>query len=56
VFVIWRNQQLVAALGLARRRELLPHLLASIDALVEAVDSYYESYRRVFGRWRHSKE
>jgi hypothetical protein len=53
VFAIRRDQRLVAALGTAGRRALLPWLLASIDALVQAIDSYYESNRRVFGRRRH---
>jgi hypothetical protein len=35
---------------------LLPCLLASIDALIQAVDSYHESYRRVFGRRRKGKK
>ncbi len=48
VFAIWHDQQLVAALGLAGRRALLPRLLASIDVVVQAVNSYYEGYRRVF--------
>jgi hypothetical protein len=56
IFAIQRDEQLVVALGLAGRCALLPHLFASIDALVQAVDSYYESYHRVFGRRRHSKE
>ncbi len=55
VFVIRRDQRLVAALGTAGRRALLPRLLASIDALVQAIDSYYESNRRVFGRRRQGK-
>jgi hypothetical protein len=57
VFAIWHNQQLIAAFGTARRCALLPRLFESIDALVQAVDSYYEGYRRVFGRrWRGRKE
>jgi hypothetical protein len=56
VFAIRRDQQLVAALGPAGRRALLPRLLASIDALIQAVDSYHESYRRVFGRRRKGKK
>ncbi len=56
VFAIRRDQQLVAALGPAGRRALLPRLLASIDKLVQAVDSYYESYRWVLGRQRRGKK
>jgi hypothetical protein len=56
VFAIRRDQRLVASLGPAGRRALLPRLLASIDALVQAVDSYYKSTRRVFGRRRHGKK
>jgi hypothetical protein len=51
VFAILCNQQLIAALGLTEPSALLGRLYASIDALVQAIDSYYESYRRVFG-WR----
>ncbi len=56
VFAIRRDQHLVASLGPADCRALLPRLLASIDALVQAVDSYYESTRRVFSRRRHGKK
>jgi hypothetical protein len=56
VFAIWCDQQLVAALRPAGRRALLPRLLASIDALIQAVDSYHESYRRVFGRRHKGKK
>jgi hypothetical protein len=53
VFAIRRDQRLVASVWPAGRRALLPRLLASIDALVQAVDSYYKLTRRVFGRWQH---
>jgi hypothetical protein len=56
VFAIQCDQQLVAALGLAGHRALLPCLLASVDALVQAVDSYYESYCRVFRQWWYGKK
>ncbi len=56
VFAIRRDQRVVAALGTARRCALLPCLLVSIDALVQAVDSHYESYRRVFGRRQHGQK
>ncbi len=43
-------------MGPAGHRVLLSRLLALIDGLVQAVDSYYESTRRVFGRRRHGKK
>ncbi len=46
----------MAALGPAGRRALLPRLLASLDALVQAVDAHYTAYRRVFGRRRRGKK
>jgi hypothetical protein len=52
VFAIWHYQQLVAALRPTKCCVLLPCLLAFIDMLVQAKDSYYESYRRVFGQRR----
>jgi hypothetical protein len=56
VFAIWRDQQLVTALRPAGCCALLPRLLASISALVQAVDSYYESYCQVFGKQRRGKK
>jgi hypothetical protein len=56
LFVVQCDQQLFTALGLARCRALLPCLLVSIDALVQAVDSCYESYHRNFGQWQHGKK
>ncbi len=55
VFAIRRGQQLVAALRPAGCCALLPCLHVSIDALVQALDSYYESYRRVIGQRQHGK-
>jgi hypothetical protein len=56
VFAIQRDQRLIASLGPASRRALLPLLLASTDSLVQAVDSYYESTHCVFGQWQHGKK
>ncbi len=56
MLAIRRDQQIIAVLGPARRRALLPPLLASIDALVQAVDTYYKSYHQVFGRRRRGKK
>ncbi len=43
--------------GPAGHRALLPHLLTSNDALVQAVDSYYESYYRALEwQWRSMKK
>jgi hypothetical protein len=56
VFVIWRDQQLVDVLEPTGCHALLPPLLASIDALVQSVVSYYESYRRLFRQWQHGKK
>ncbi len=56
VFAPQRDQQRVTALKSAGRCSLLLRLLASIYVLVQAVDSYYESYCQVFGQWRHGKK
>jgi hypothetical protein len=56
VFAIRRDQQLVATFGPPEHRALLPCLLASVDALVQAVDSYNENYSQVFERWRCGKK
>jgi hypothetical protein len=50
VYMIRRDQRLVEGLGAASHRALLPCLLASFDALVQAVDVHYTVHRRVFGR------
>ncbi len=55
VFAIRRDQQLVAALGPAGCRALLPRLLASLDALVQAVNAHYTAYQWVFGWCRRGK-
>ncbi len=56
VFAVRRDQLLVEALGPDGRRALLPRLLASIDALIQAVDAHYTAHRRVFGRRRRGKK
>jgi hypothetical protein len=56
VFAIRRDQCLVASLGSAGCRALLPQLLASIDTLVQAIDLYDELTCCVFGRQRHGKK
>ncbi len=56
IFMIRRDQRVVEGLGAAGRRALLPRLLASIDALVQAVDAHYTAHRRVFGRYRRGKK
>jgi hypothetical protein len=52
VFAIRHGEQLVAGLGPALRRALLPYLLASMDMLVQAVELFYESYRQDFAWWQ----
>jgi hypothetical protein len=56
VFAIQCNQQLITPLRPTGCCVLLPRLLASIDALVQVVDSYYECYCQVFGQQRRSKK
>ncbi len=56
VFAIWHGQQLVAAFGPARRCALLLRLLASIDVLVQVVNSYNDILHQVFGRRRQGKK
>ncbi len=54
--MIRRDQHLVEGLGAASCRALLPRLLVSIDALVQAIDAYYMAHWRVFGCHRCSKK
>ncbi len=56
VFMIRRDQRLVEGLGAAGRRALLPRLLASIDAFVQAVDLHYTVHRRMLGSRRRGKK
>ncbi len=56
VFAVRRDQLWVVALGPDGRRALLPRLLASIDALIQAVDAHYTVHRRVFGHRQHGKK
>ncbi len=55
LFVIWCKQQLIARIRSAGCCALLSCLLESIDTLVQVVDSYYDSYCQVFGRWQCGK-
>ncbi len=50
------DQHLVDSLRLAGRRALLPHLLASVDVLVQAVNLHYMAHQWVFGHCQHSKK
>ncbi len=44
IFIIRRDQQLVAALSPASCRALLPHLLTSLDAHLQAVNVHYTAH------------
>jgi hypothetical protein len=51
------DQSIVDELNRVMKRELLPCLLPSMEVLVQAIDSYYKSNRRVFGlRWLCQQE
>ncbi len=56
VYQVRGDARIVESLGREGRRALLPHLLASIDALIQSIDSYYRTNRKAIGRRRLSKK
>ncbi len=56
-FYVWCDQRLMEGLGASGHCALLPRLLASIDALVQAVDAHHTVYLcRLGRRWRGKNE